>query len=134
MEKLMSYLDNLLEPGETIRVRGRYHWLSNVRSVFLLNMFSEVAVTDRRVLSKFGILAAHCQSIGLSQIESTDVSQSLLGRVMGYGTLHIWGAGGKALCLSGLSRPRQLARALGGHVTPEQATRVAPRTARQKRV
>lgn len=130
----MSYLDDLLEPGETIRMRGRYHWLANARSVFLLNMFSEVVVTDRRVLSKSGILAAHCQSIGLSQIESTDVSQSLLGRVMGYGTLHLWGAGGKALRLAGLSRPRDLARALGGHVGPAQATRSSPPATRQKRV
>lgn len=129
----MSYLDDLLQPGETIRVRGRYHWLANARSFFRLNMFSEVVVTDRRVLSKSGILAAHCQSIGLCQIESTDVSQSLLGRVMGYGTLHVWGAGGKAMSLVGLRRPRELARALGRHVEPSQTTRISKPTARQKR-
>ncbi len=55
---------------------------------------SEFAVTNRRVLLKYGIFEKHSMEILLSKIEGVIADQSLLGRLLGYGTIVIEGTGG----------------------------------------
>jgi uncharacterized membrane protein YdbT with pleckstrin-like domain len=55
---------------------------------------TEMAVTDRRVLVKVGILARRSVEIMLSKIESITVDQSLAGRIFGFGTIVVRGTGG----------------------------------------
>ena len=54
---------------------------------------TEVAVTDRRVIYKTGLVQRHTVEINLDKVESVDVDQSLLGRLLGYGTVTIRGTG-----------------------------------------
>ena len=55
---------------------------------------TELAVTDRRVIYKSGILARHTLEMNRSKVESVDVDQSLLGRLIGFGTITVRGTGG----------------------------------------
>src|SRR4051794_7917831 len=118
----MSYVREVLQPGEEIRFRTNVHWfvylpavvmflvriafalwytaaasqhlillilsvLSAVAGVLLfmpawLKRFgTEIAVTDRRVIYKTGLVQRDTTEINMAKIESVDVSQSILGRV-----------------------------------------------------
>ena len=55
---------------------------------------SEYGITDKRVLMKTGWIARNTLEIFLDKVEAINVDQSILGRILGYGTLIIVGTGG----------------------------------------
>jgi uncharacterized membrane protein YdbT with pleckstrin-like domain len=63
-------------------------------SAFLRRATTELAVTDRRVIFKTGIVRRHTMEINRSKVETVGVDQSILGRVLGYGTVSVRGTGG----------------------------------------
>ena len=116
----MPYIDTTLEEDETVVFRARYHWWWNLRSLGLLNAFSDVLVTDRRILKKTGILNARTESIAYTQIEAKDIEQSFWGRVFGFGDIVVYGSGGKAFVFQHLSDPGAVMRAIGRAAMPYQ--------------
>jgi uncharacterized membrane protein YdbT with pleckstrin-like domain len=55
---------------------------------------TELAITDRRVIYKAGLLRRHTVEINRSKVETVGVNQSILGRLMGFGTVVVRGTGG----------------------------------------
>jgi uncharacterized membrane protein YdbT with pleckstrin-like domain len=55
---------------------------------------TELAVTDRRVIYKAGFISRHTLEMNRSKVESVDVDQTLLGRLLGFGTITVRGTGG----------------------------------------
>jgi len=55
---------------------------------------TELAVTDRRVIYKSGLLSRHTLEMNRSKVESIDVEQTITGRVLGFGTIIMRGTGG----------------------------------------
>lgn len=55
---------------------------------------SEYGITTKRVLMKEGLLKRTTNEIFMSKVESIKVQQTLLGRILNYGTLVISGTGG----------------------------------------
>ena len=68
--------------------------LSSAFRAFIHWATTELAVTDRRVIYKTGLIARHTIEMNRRQVESVDVDQSIFGRMIGYGTLIIRGTGG----------------------------------------
>ena len=66
---------------------------------------TELAVTDRRVIYKSGVLARHTLEMNCSKVESVDVDQSLLGRILGFGTITVRGTGGSLEPIRMISDP-----------------------------
>jgi uncharacterized membrane protein YdbT with pleckstrin-like domain len=66
---------------------------------------TELAVTDRRVIYKSGVLARHTLEMNRSKVESVDVDQSLLGRLLGFGTIVVRGTGGSLEPIRMISDP-----------------------------
>jgi uncharacterized membrane protein YdbT with pleckstrin-like domain len=62
-------------------------------TAWLKRFGTEIAVTDRRVIYKTGLIRRHTTEINMDKIESVDVDQSVLGRMFGYGTVTIRGTG-----------------------------------------
>jgi len=61
----------------------------------LIIMFTtEFAVTNRRVIAKTGFIRRHTLEMLLSKIESVAVHQSILGRLLDFGTVTVTGTGG----------------------------------------
>lgn len=133
----MSYLQQILQPGETLRYVGRLHWivylpglvlfaiavalaaaivaanqlgnfvpylliaLDLVMLVSLLTLLAaavrrwttEIAVTDRRVIFKRGLIRRHTIEMNMDKVETVDVDQSLVGRLLGYGDIVVRGTG-----------------------------------------
>jgi uncharacterized membrane protein YdbT with pleckstrin-like domain len=61
---------------------------------FVRRATTELAVTDHRVIYKSGLLSRHTIEMNRDKVESVDVDQSLLGRILGYGTVVVRGTGG----------------------------------------
>ena len=108
----MSYIDDSLIEGETILHRARVSWWSQSGHVILgilllvvvIGLFSliyawvkvrstEIAITNRRVIAKFGFITRHTVEINLEKVEALRVDQGFWGRMLNYGTIHITGAG-----------------------------------------
>ena len=54
---------------------------------------TELAVTNRRVIAKFGVFRRRTFELNVDRVEAIQVEQSVWGRLFGYGTLRIAGAG-----------------------------------------
>jgi len=54
---------------------------------------TELAVTNRRVIAKFGFVRRKTFELNVDRVEAIQVEQGILGRILGYGTLRIAGAG-----------------------------------------
>lgn len=66
---------------------------------------TELAVTDQRVVFKQGIFARHTIEMNRTKVESVDVDQSVLGRILGYGTVSVRGTGGSLEPMRAISNP-----------------------------
>jgi uncharacterized membrane protein YdbT with pleckstrin-like domain len=54
---------------------------------------TELAVTDRRVIAKFGFIRRSTVELNIAKIESVRVEQSVLGRIFNYGSVFVTGTG-----------------------------------------
>ncbi len=54
---------------------------------------TEIAVTDRRVILKRGLIRRHTVEMNMQKVESVDVDQTLIGRLFDYGSVTIRGTG-----------------------------------------
>ncbi|HLY46742.1 MAG TPA: PH domain-containing protein [Stellaceae bacterium] len=132
----MKYVEQVLQPGETVVYATSLHWLVFLRAIVLAILAvvvlvaaarfdanielaiealgvllgvvaliaalsalirratTELAVTDRRVIFKTGIFQRHTMEMNRSKVETVGVDQSILGRILGYGTIIVRGTGG----------------------------------------
>jgi uncharacterized membrane protein YdbT with pleckstrin-like domain len=99
----MGYVEDNLMPGERVTHRTRLHWTVFLSLEGLLTLFivplvaratSEFAVTNRRVIIKVGLVSRKTVELNLEKVESIGVEQTILGRILGSGTLVVVGTGG----------------------------------------
>ncbi len=142
----MSYVQQVLQPGETLRFQTNIHWfvylyaiaavvialafllwfyLDPTMNVLLLygailfgiialvlaapawikRLGTEIAVTDRRIISKSGLVQRHTTEVNMDKVESVDVDQSILGRLFGYGSITVRGTGEGIATLHNIAQP-----------------------------
>ena len=134
----MRYVDEVLQPGETIRGVTSVSWVGflpglamwvlaivlllyiapwsqdsaglkllgwlGAAAAFLIGLVlliqhwwrrftTEVAVTNRRVISKTGFIKRRTVEMHMDKVESVDVDQTILGRMFNYGDITIRGTG-----------------------------------------
>jgi len=61
--------------------------------VWFKRLGTEIAITNRRVIYKRGLIRRHTEEMNMDKIESVIVSQSLCGRILNYGSIHVRGTG-----------------------------------------
>lgn len=64
-----------------------------------------IAVTDQRLLYKRGLIAIDVQGMPLSKIENTDSRQTIMGRILGYGTVTVKGSGSTPMRFHDIAKP-----------------------------
>jgi len=79
---------------------------------WFIRWITEFAVTDRRVIYKCGFISRHTVEMNMDKIESVDVDQSLLGRMLNYGTIHVLGTGEGIESLRRIAAPLALRNAI----------------------
>jgi len=73
-------------------------------------MLVEIVVTNERFVYKTGVIAFRTEEIALDNIETIGIEQSILGRVLGYGTITVHGTGSERVTISMVSNPVDLRR------------------------
>lgn len=140
----MSYVEHVIQPGETLVYRAPLHWIVYVPGIvlaaigvvilggalgmpvadaggwhdvlrvaivvggafvllasvisfivaFIRRHTTEIAVTSRRAIYKTGVVRRITSEISVDKIETVLVDQSILGRILNFGTIVIRGTGG----------------------------------------
>ena len=71
---------------------------------------TEIAVSNRRVLIKTGLLARKSIEVMLAKVESIGVEESAAGRMLGYGTVIVRGTGGTFETFTRIAHPNEFRR------------------------
>jgi uncharacterized membrane protein YdbT with pleckstrin-like domain len=73
---------------------------------------TEMAVTNRRVLIKTGMASRRTLDLMLSRVESIGVEETVVGRVLGYGSVIVRGTGGTPEPFLMIAHPQEFRRAV----------------------
>jgi len=108
------YIRTNLIRDEHIAFEAHYHWIIFFSLRGLLTLFiaplidrysDEFDITNKRIVVKTGVIKRHTLEMNLNKIESVNVDQSILGRMLGYGTITIIGTGGTHETFSNIANP-----------------------------
>ena len=91
--------------GEALAAIALIFGIAAGTPAFIRWISTELAVTDRRVIYKAGLISRHTLEMNRSKVESVDVDQSLLGRMLGFGTIVVRGTGGSLEPIRMISDP-----------------------------
>lgn len=84
---------------------------------------SEFALTDRRVLIKVGIIERKSVELILNKLEAIRVDQSILGRMLNFGTLDVTGTGGTREVFLNIARPIEFRNRVQGQIAQGEGPR-----------
>ncbi len=120
----MSYIDQSLIPGETVLHRARVSWWSQfglvllgiVLLVVVIGLFfllaawvkvrsTELAITNKRVIAKFGFIQRNTVEINLGKVEAVRIEQGFWGRMLNFGTVLLTGTGGSIEPIPSIADP-----------------------------
>ncbi len=120
----MGYVEQTLSSGEQVLYTARFHWLYTFSAImaliflaivgigifiFLSMMITkwttEIAVTNKRLIYKRGWIARKTDELSPKKIEEINVSQGVVGRILGFGKIRIQGTGGGEIVLPNIDDP-----------------------------
>lgn len=84
--------------------------LVNIVQGLIYLLFSELVITDQRVIVKRGFISRNVIEISNARIEAISVQQSVLGRLLDYGSVNVIGIGGTTAPLAFVHAPLALKR------------------------
>lgn len=115
-----QYVQSNLTSGENVVYEAKLHWIIfvSLRAIFtlwiapLIAWFtSEFAITNKRIMIKVGLISRRTLEMNLAKVESVNVDQSILGRILGYGNITVIGTGGTRESFYRISRPLDFRKA-----------------------
>lgn len=108
----MGYVERALAPGEVIRYRARLHWVLWLKAwlaliflgiiivgivIFIVDLIfltnTEVALTNRRLIYKTGLLHRETSDLVLDSVETVKINQGFWGRLLAFGRVSVHGTG-----------------------------------------
>lgn len=123
------YVDHTLSPKEAVIVNAQLHWAMFIAPVVWLllglatfgitwligvpmlisRLFTlygtELALTDKRVIAKTGLIRRDVIDVSLSKVEGITFKQGIIGRMFGYGSIFVRGAGLAYVPIKYISHP-----------------------------
>ena len=123
----MAYIDESLSAGEEISSLFAQHWVVRIPMVIWLLLgitfplaiyeylrvrYTELGVTNKRVIYKTGIISRKSDEMKLASIETVEIDQGVLGRILGYGNIHVSGRGISDVVLRNVKDPMAVKRAI----------------------
>ena len=115
-----SYVNQHLIKDETVAFETKLHWVIffSLKSIFTLTIYawlkrwlSEFVITNRRIVIKEGFIARRTFEMNLSKIETVNVDQTVMGRMLNFGSLTIIGTGGTKETFHNIARPMAFRKA-----------------------
>ena len=128
---MSSYLEKALTSGEVVKYRASlsavpYYFNlvalvlapGTLGAVFLIswawysidNANTDLVITNKRVIAKFGIFRRKTLEMNLAKIESIAVLQGVIGRLFNYGAIIVIGTGGTKEIIPRISKPLEFRR------------------------
>lgn len=120
----MSYIEDTISKNESIVYIVKFHWIYTFIAflyliflgVFIVGLFmflkmminkwtTERALTNTRYIQKTGWIARNTEEISINKIEEVDLKQSILGRILDYGSVSISGTGSGNILLKSIDSP-----------------------------
>jgi uncharacterized membrane protein YdbT with pleckstrin-like domain len=119
----MSYINKTLIKDERIVSLfsiHKFHFILPVCMSFVIigipllikYMFTEYGLTNNRVVTKTGFISRSTEEMKLSKIETVEVKQSVLGRVLGYGNVIVSGTGSSYVVISRVANPLDVKKSI----------------------
>ncbi|WP_314436933.1 PH domain-containing protein [Massilia timonae] len=138
-----SYVNRNLASGEQVVYEAKVSWASQwllillglgtimmgIGIVFLLVavinvLTTELVITNKRVIAKFGLISRKTVELKNGKVESVQVEQSIMGRLLNFGSIVVSGAGGPQAPIPNISAPLQFRSRLN-EITEERETQRA---------
>jgi uncharacterized membrane protein YdbT with pleckstrin-like domain len=130
----MSYIEQSLSEGEKVVKLFRLHWTARLWLalwiVLILPTFGialllaiyewlrlrtlEYGVTNKRVILKKGIIGRQTEEMKIGSIETVEIDQGVLGRVLGYGDVKVTGRGISDVVFKRMDDPMAVKRHIEG--------------------
>lgn len=120
----MGYVDETIGANEKIVYIVKFHWIYTFSAllyllflgIFIIGIIiffkmminkwtTERVLTNSRYIQKTGWIARNTEEISIYKIEEVDLSQTILGRVLGYGSISISGTGSGNIILKSIDDP-----------------------------
>ena len=79
---------------------------------FIARWSTELAITDKRLIAKYGVLSTHSIEIRFDKIETVRVTQGLIGKVLNYGDIVVTGTGSTFDPIRSIANPMAFRAAL----------------------
>ncbi len=142
----MGYLESTLTGEEKIEFEFEFHWsiwiipfagvilaLDTAGFTLVFSIFfalsiksTEQGVTTKKAVRKEGIIARKTEELLLSEIETVEVKQGILGRILGYGNVQLTGADSSSLIFHTLPDPMKIKRNIESLLNNQQSTKAQP--------
>jgi uncharacterized membrane protein YdbT with pleckstrin-like domain len=126
----VSYIEESLSAGEKVEAIFKLHWfawlpmwlwiLLGIPTVgltwfialyeFLRLRYTELGVTNKRVILKRGIISRKTEEMKLTSIETVEIDQGVWGRLFGFGTVKVTGRGISDVVYQGIDGPMAVKR------------------------
>ena len=81
-------------------------------AAFIRQMSTELVITNRRIIAKYGFIARTTFEIMLNRVTGVSFEQTIPGRIFDFGTVLVYGAGGNVSPFDGIAHPERFQRAL----------------------
>jgi uncharacterized membrane protein YdbT with pleckstrin-like domain len=81
-------------------------------AAYVRRRFTEIAVTNKRIVYKVGVVRRHTMEMNMNRVESVVVDQTIAGRIFDYGTIHIRGVGEGLENLKNIGHPVAIRNAI----------------------
>ena len=95
--------------------------LGNIFFAWLNRRFTEIGISSKRILIKTGLISRKAIDMPLRKVESHKVTQGIIERILGSGTLVFKGTGTAEITLKNIDKPFALAHALSEAIEAAQA-------------
>ena len=124
---MSSYIDNVVGSGEKVEYHAKVS-LWSMMPLFLLGLVllpvyglglviwviaflqyssTELAITNKKIVAKFGFIKRDTIELLLPKAESVQVNQSILGRIFNFGSVVVSGAGNPQAPVPGIDNPME---------------------------
>lgn len=139
-----SYVNRNLASDEQVVYEAKVSWASQwllillglgtimmgIGIVFLvvavINVLTtELVITNKRVIAKFGLISRKTVELKNSKVESVQVDQSIMGRLLNFGSIVVSGAGGPQAPIPNISAPLHFRSKLNEMTEEREDRRVA---------
>lgn len=146
---MASYVDNNLTKNEEVIRKAKVHWFHFVGGAlalligiilvietpigwiliagsvyglvksYLFHISTELAITSKRVVAKFGFISRNTIELNHNNVESFKVDQSIFGRIFNFGTVYVNGTGGVSTPIPNIANPLEFRKVALDLIEPD---------------